>query len=692
MDRLPPPHGPRTRQDGQVTTPEPPSRRVPRAAGHLVRALTVLAVLAPAALLGAGPAAAEAPLRLDAQVTDSAGVLDGTGEVQAALDDLRDEDQVQLFVAFVDSYDGLDRQDWTDETAALSGLGTEDYLLTVAVEDGEYSWWVADDARITDEQLAEVARDDIEPRLADSDWAGAAVAAADGYAGALGSSGGFGGGLPVLALLGVLLLGVAAWLVVRAVRRRRAEARRQAEVAASTENLRVEANRLLVATDDAVRRSEQELGFAQAEFSPERTASFSRALEQARASLARAFALRQQVDDAEPETDVERRALLDKLIAECRTADEALDAESARFDALRDLVATAPDRLTAVSADADVQGARVPEAEATLADLRRDYEPSALASIEGNPAEAGARLAFARQAVEQGRAALARRSRRGEAADAVRAAEEAVGQARQLLDAIARAGRDLADAVARLPEVLADARADLEAARAETERDPALAGPVARAQTTLDDAGRRAASDPLGSLHRVVEADATLDTALEDSRQERAGRHRAEQALQQALTQALAAAHAEVDAAEDFVATRRGAVGGEARTRLAEARRHLATAETARATDPAAALEEARAADRLAEQAARRAQSDVQGWDGGPTWGGGHRRGSDTAAMLGGILIGQVLGGGSRRRGGRGGGGFGGGGFGGGGLGGRGGGGGFGGGFGGGGRGGGGRF
>ena len=465
--------------------------------------------------------------------------------------------------------------------------------------------------------------------------------------------------------------------------------RRRAEAAASTENLRVEANRLLVATDDAVRRSEQELGFAEAEFSPERTASFSRALQEARASLARAFALRQQVDDAEPETDTERRALLDSLIAECRAADEALDAESARFDALRDLVATAPQRLAAVSTDVDAQAARIPEAEATLADLRRDYETTALASIEGNPAEAAARLAFARQTVEQGQAALARRSRRGEAADAVRAAEEAVGQARQMLDAVARAGRDLADAVARLPEVLAEARADLEAARAETERDPGLAGPVARAAAVLDEAGRRAASDPLGSLHRVVEADETLDRALEDSRQERAGRHRAEQALQQALAQALAAAHAEIDAAEDFVATRRGAVGGEARTRLAEARRHLAAAEAARATDPAAALEEARAADRLAEQAVRSARSDVDRWNGGPPWGGGHRSGSDTAAVLGGILIGQVLGGGRR---GWGGGGFGGGGFGGGGLGGRGGGGGFGGGFGGGGRGGGGRF
>ena len=53
-----------------------------------------------------------------------------------------------------------------------------------------------------------------------------------------------------------------------------------------------------------------------------------------------------------------------------------------------------------------------------------------------------------------------------------------------------------------------------------------------------------------------------------------------EQRAQAGLAQALSAARAEVGSAQDFITTRRGAVGSQARTRLAEAKRHLANAES----------------------------------------------------------------------------------------------------------------
>lgn len=139
---------------------------------------------------------------------------------------------------------------------------------------------------------------------------------------------------------------------------------------------------------------------------------------------------------------------------------------------------------------------------------------------------------------------------------------------------------------------------------------------------------------------------------------------RAEARAQQAaavLDQALLAARSGIAAAGDFITTRRGAVGSEARTRLAEAQRHLDLAVGQAADDPTAALREAQYADSLAQEALRLARPDVSGWSSphelSPRGGAGPA-GVDLAGLvLGGILFGgrggwgAGSGGGGRRRG-----------------------------------------
>jgi hypothetical protein len=120
--------------------------------------------------------------------------------------------------------------------------------------------------------------------------------------------------------------------------------------------------------------------------------------------------------------------------------------------------------------------------------------------------------------------------------------------------------------------------------------------------------------DPLGVLRRIVRAGSPLA----------AGRTGVLAAA------ALLTARSATTAADDFVATHRGAVGGTARTRLAEAERLLA------AGDPA----DRPRADTLAREARELAEQDVR-VRGNLYPGTGHLSG-DAGAFLGGILLADV--------------------------------------------------
>ena len=102
-----------------------------RRGGAILLALLVL-VLAAAPVL----AVDELP-RLQDRVTDQADVLSDAdvATIEGALDALEDSDNIQLFVAFIDSTGVEDVTSFTEGTAETSSLGGNDALLLVAVED-----------------------------------------------------------------------------------------------------------------------------------------------------------------------------------------------------------------------------------------------------------------------------------------------------------------------------------------------------------------------------------------------------------------------------------------------------------------------------------------------------------------------------------------------------------------------------
>jgi hypothetical protein len=166
----------------------------------------------------------------------------------------------------------------------------------------------------------------------------------------------------------------------------------------------------------------------------------------------------------------------------------------------------------------------------------------------------------------------------------------------------------------------------------------------------------------LGAFTTLTQADAELDRLLATVAEERETTER----LSRAYDQALLTAQSRVRGVSDYIDTRRGSIGPDARTRLAEAQRQLQAAQDTKATDLNGAIAHANGASILAAQAQELANSDVSAAQRAYAgrYGGGSNMGSNMGAVIGGIVIGDLLSGG--RRGGFGGGGFGGGGLGGG--------------------------
>jgi len=539
--------------------------RKPRTA-RLLRAflLTLLSALLVLAAAPAGRAGADAPIRLPANLVDAAAVLDPQQEasVAKAIDDLSRRHDIDLWVVLVNDFGGLSPRDFAARTADLSELSYHDVLLTISTSDRTYA--LNDPESIEDlsrSELDRIGSQSVRPAVEKSQWTEAITDTAGALGDATGESYTW---RIVLAVVGVLLvLAVLALLVLR-----RRPGRDDATAGRHTEltvdqlasrpigELEPWAAECLIATDNAVSASADELALARAEAGSGATGGFDAALHTAESALATSFRLRRRLDETPDLTEDERRTLLIQIIAMCSDADAALDAQATAFDGVRDLLDDPQARITAVEARLAELTARFGSEDGEL-DALAPWSDSPLAtSVTGNVDLARELSGFAADALAQGREVLADADTGDSpAAAAVRSAEAAVDAAGRLLDGVDDATENL----------------------------------------------RRAADGRSGG------ADTT--TALEQA------------------TVAVAAA-------ENFLDTRRAAVGVVARTELSEAERLLDAAQTA--GSPAGA-EDAGRARALAEQALAHAQADVTAWLAGPTPDG------DLAAVLTGVLVDAVV-------------------------------------------------
>jgi len=679
-----------------VTSPRP------RAAGHHRSGLSpartpllalVLAFLTSATIWAAPGASAEPPSRLATQITDSAGVLGpDRGRVEDRLAELRSTDSIQLWVTYVDTLDGIPVQQWAEQTGRMSDLGMNDALLVVAVRDGAYWFEFADESGSTTANQSEaqkISADDIEPRLAEDDWAGAAIGAADGL-----EAQGSGSEISPVTMLAAIAVIIALVVGVVLVSRRRRAKRTAAQsedalaipgddtarlAALPAEVLDSRARAGLAAADQTVEASGTALATATAEFGELRTRPFAEALDAARGEVAAAHGVVQRLDDDIPETPDQRKAMLLEVAARADRAEKGLAGQAEAFSDMRDLLINGAAAVDALTRRAVSLRARLPEAEQTMESLRGQFPAAVLASITDNVSLAGDLLEAAEDSTADAREALARPvGEQGAAVDAITTAEGELAQAAKLLDAVDHASDDIATARRDLPDLIAEVDGELAVAGrllSSTDISSATSHSLATAATAargaVESARSGGQSDPLGAFSRLIDVDRDLDEALAAAGHEAEAASRARAARQAALTRAAGA----VREADDFISSRSQVIGQGARTRLASAKDSLRTAE---ATVGPAAFPAAERALTLAREALRRAQDDASrpqyhGGYGGGRHGGYRRGGSNTGAMIGGMVAGALIqgmlrGGSGYGRGGfGGGGGFSGGGFGGGG-------------------------
>jgi uncharacterized membrane protein YgcG len=605
-------------------------------------------------------------------IVDNANVLGGRkAEVQEAIQKLLKDHKYNLYVVTVDSFTNpADPAAWAQEVATKKSMGRADAVLAIATE-GKFSFTLNSASPIKSKQ-SNISQNAVTANLAGGkkDYAQAAIDTAGAIGDAAGGGSGNvpsgdGAGAAVLVGTGVVVAGGAgAYLYLRNRRKKAAVASsasygpQGAELdplaSLSVDELRKKSGSLLIEADNAINSSEQELGFAQAQYGDAAVGNFTKALQEAKGHMSESFKLQQQLDDHIPDTEEQQRSWLGEIIRRSEAALASLQEQKADFDSLRELEKNAPQALAAVNAGAQEADARIATAEQTLTTLRAKYADSALVQVSDNIGQAKERLAFVQNASSTARDKLAA----GEgslAAVAVRAAEESLHQTKVLLEAITKVSGNLDEARNSLEAAVVDTSQDLAQAKAmiQSGAHPELAGPVAGVEAALAQVKAEIQGgkiDPIATLERVETAHQSLDQSLTGIRDQQEQARRAQASLQQTIM----SAQAQISATSDYITARRGGVGTEARTRLAEAQRNLDYALSISRNDPVTALTYAQQAHALAAQAAQLAQGDVdsfgyanQGYGRGGMFGGGGGGGGLGGAILGGILINSILNGGS---------------------------------------------
>src|SRR6478735_730498 len=236
--------------------------------------------------------------------------------------------------------------------------------------------------------------------------------------------------------------------------------RDQEELEAQDADLARRAQQALVAADERIRVTTDELAFAEIELGDTPTKELRDALEAVRTHMSEAFHLHQLNHDEIPDTPEELRTRNARIVQLCEWAESLLDDRTEALAAPIARARRAPEIIAGVRADAERLRARLPQARETVQRLAARYAPEALAQVASNPAEAEQLLAFAEHS-----AGIAERRReagqREQANLALEACTEAARRAETLIDAVETFEVEALRAESTLSAIVEDSRQDI---------------------------------------------------------------------------------------------------------------------------------------------------------------------------------------------------------------------------------------
>ena len=603
-------------------------------------------------------------------VVDESDVLSSSEEdaLEDQVRELQSEHGASIFIIYVPSFESpAEPEAWVQQVAEEKQLGTNDNILAIATDDRLYNFVANADGPFRDYQAA-IDSEYILPALSNSDWYGAGTGAIEGLATAAtgdaaagpgseqGAPGGGGGGLLWVVVPTGILVAVFIWYQTS---QRRKQRRGQAPVqptepedprdALPVSELRTQAGSALIQADDAIKVAEQEIGFAQASYGDRSVEVFQQDLQEAKDHMQQSFQLQHQLDDHIPDTEEDQRAWLKEILDRSAQVMTALQEHEQDFANLRDLEKNAPEALERVKGVFAPLPGQLNQAISTLEELSASYDGATLEDGVGNLEQAKGlldfgqeRLAEAEQELQNGQVSRAAWSIH-ETENTTQELQEIFASIRQLPAELDQAQRQLNIELGQAQNILSEAKQFA----AQQRTDSSLPGKIAALEQAADSIAAQIPSQhPLRDLDRLED---TLDPVIDALQSLRDHQQRVE-AAERDFEPVMDRARSSIDAADDYIRRRRGAVRHDARTKLSAAQTHFNTALQLRNEDPVQAIAEAQKAVQLGRRAQQLAQDNYTDFN---HHRGGHRGGgSNMSAALGGLLLGQILGGGGRSSGG----------------------------------------
>lgn len=551
--------------------------------------------------------------RLDSQLVDGVGILSPDDEqaINDELKQLQQSDRIQFYIVYTDTFGGMSAQEYAETTAAANGggQGSNVGVLAIAVDDRQYDVYASPGGTWSQSKL-DAASEAAYDELINDNFAGAGLAAAEavrtGSSGGAGSSGSSGdssgagwlaaGGLAVVAGSG----GV--WYYNRRQNKHNSSKLLSDARGISPDDtssllrlpvatLEERADEEITSTDESIRRAKEELDLAIAEFGADRARQFTRAMNNSKSVMQRAFRTKKELDSHNAMPEDQRRARLVEIISDCGKADRELDSQAEKFAEMRNLLAQADSKISELTQRSVAARSQLQRAQSTMASLQENYSPEVLHTIVDNPEMAEVSLEEAEDLLAHANELQDKPAGQQQGlVETIRETEHALEVTARLLDGVENARSDIATAKSGINDLIAEVEEEIaEAAQLKQQGTqdgtPAdwdrLDAVVGSAREALAHAKENKNTDPLGSYNQLLDADTELDDKLDRVREKSADHQRTLQLLQQQLQ----SANSRIQSAEDLISSRGRIVKSGARTALADAQRMHAEALQLRHTD-----------------------------------------------------------------------------------------------------------